>query len=128
MFKTKLLIAAVPLMFAAAVMAGPKGFDHPSGRAGAPQGFENPAASINDVMTRAHGHHVAQLRGRLTKYLGKNHYEFTDLRGDRIEVKLDKDYNWSHLKKDQLIEISGKLDKGFMSPVIYVRDARPVKP
>ncbi|HIV15960.1 MAG TPA: NirD/YgiW/YdeI family stress tolerance protein, partial [Candidatus Avisuccinivibrio pullicola] len=66
-------------------------------------------------------------RGRLTNYLGKDMYEFTDEAGDTIEVELDDDRNWSNIAKDQLIDIYGEVDKDLMSINIDVKRAVPVQ-
>lgn len=57
-------------------------------------------------------HERVQLRGRLTGWLHDEIYEFTDENGDRVCVHLDDDYDWSHIRKDELIDIDGKLFKG----------------
>ena len=70
---------------------------------------------------------MVTLKGRLTNYLGDDRYEFTDVNGDRIEVELDDDHDWSNIAKDQLIEIVGEVDKDLMSTSLEVKRAAPAK-
>ena len=88
-----------------------------------PQGFDNTVANVAEVLTNGYDDQYVIIRGRLTAYLGKDHYEFTDLNGDRIEVELDDDYNWSHISKDQLIDLYGKIDKDFFTTTIDAKAA-----
>ncbi len=54
-------------------------------------------------------------------------YEFTDTNGDTIACELDDDRNWSHVKKDALVEISAEIDKGYTKLELEVFEVRPVK-
>ena len=45
--------------------------------------------------------------------------------GDTIEVELDNDRNWSYLKKDELIDLIGRVDKDMFSIKIEVKKAYP---
>ena len=111
----------VPVAVAAVIMgtgmglafaAPASGFDN--AQANVPTGFaisqENRVAVADLGALRDHTR--VQLRGRLTDWLHDEIYEFTDERGDRVCVHLDDDENWSHIRKDELIDIDGKLFKG----------------
>ena len=94
---------------------GPRGFGHER------------LMSISEVQSNAKDGQMVFLQGRLTKYFGGEDYEFTDHSGDTIEVELDDDRDWSYLKKDELINLIGKLDKDMFSIKIEVKKAFPVK-
>ncbi len=94
---------------------------------GMPGGFDNGASmeTIAQVLKNAEDEEIVILKGKLTKSLGDEKFEFTDSKGDTIVVKLDDDENWSHLKKDMPIEIEAEVDKDFMSVELEVKCARP---
>ena len=82
--------------------------------ASAPQGFSEPGvSSVKEIKDSAVDDQYVRVQGSLTSWIGKDKYEFTDLKGDKIVVDLDDDYNWSYIKKDQKIEIVGEVDKNF---------------
>lgn len=90
----------------------------------APGGFENNTlTTVAGVKKDAYDDQIVYLRGRLVKFLGKDMYEFADVKGDIIKVELDDDQNWSHINKDQLIDIVGKVDKDFIGTKIEVKSA-----
>lgn len=123
--KKTMLTTIAAVLFSTAVIAAPHGFDarHHSG----PQGFNNPApSSVAEVLKNGRDDQIVTLRGRLTRHLHKDHYEFTDQAGNTIEVELDDDKNWNHIAKDQLIDITGEIDKDFTRMTIDVRRAVPV--
>lgn len=96
----------------------------------APRGFDDDMflSSIDSIKRDGQDDDLVLLRGRLTKYYGDELYEFTDLDGDTIEVKLDDDDYWSNIYKDQLIDIVGKLDVDMFSILVKVRRAAPLEP
>lgn len=108
------------------VQANP--FDHFDGHhRGMPRGFEvRQLNTIDAIKRQGEDDEYVVLRGRLTKYYGDEKYEFTDLSGDTIEVKLDDDEDWSYIAKDQLIDILGKLDVDLFSLEVDVKRALPV--
>ncbi len=123
-------LLAATVFSAGVALAAPAGFggNAPAAAPGAPAGFEgNRIDSVAAVKDRAHDDQKVTLRGRLTNYLGKDMYEFTDEAGDTIEVELDDDRNWSNIAKDQLIDIYGEVDKDLMSINIDVKRAVPVQ-
>lgn len=124
----KLALTAMAVAFVSAtVLAAPQGFNQ-SAVPGGPQGFNNQAPNtVSGVLSDAHDDQVVTLQGRLTNFLGDDRYEFTDAAGDRIEVELDDDKNWSNISKDQLINIVGKVDKDLLSTTIEVKQAAPVQ-
>ncbi len=92
-----------------------------------PGGFENTTKidSIAAVKDKAKDDQMVFLKGRLTKHLGDEKFEFTDTAGDTIVVKLDDDYDWSHVSKDMPIEIEAEVDKDLMELDLDVKCARP---
>ena len=62
------------------------------------------------------------MRGRITKMLGQDKFIFEDETGT-IVVELDDDQNWSHIQKDQLIDIHGEVDRDANSIKVDVKDA-----
>ena len=120
------LLAAVAALTSTAVLAAPQGFNN-APVPGGPQGFNNTAPNtVEGVKSSAYDDQIVTLQGRLTNYLGKDHYEFTDDTGT-IEVELDDDYDWSRIAKDQLIQIVGEVDKDLLSISIDVERAIPVQ-
>lgn len=123
-------IAAAAIASTAAIAAPqPQGFDQSVNfTSSAPAGFANNAPNtVAGIKANAHDDQRVVLQGRLTNYLGKDIYEFTDLAGDTIEVELDDDRNWSNISKDQLIEIEAEVDKDLLSISLDVKRARPVQ-
>lgn len=80
-----------------------------------PRGFSTYLESVVEIQNKGRNKDHVLLQGRLTSYLGRDNYEFTDLYGDRIEVELDDDANWSLVHRGQLITIAGKLDKNMFT-------------
>ena len=120
------LIAAIAVLASCAAFAAPQGFN--SSAPQGPAGFNNQApGTVKDVLSSAYDDQIVTLKGRLTNYLGDDRYEFTDVNGDRIEVELDDDKDWSSIAKDQLIEIIGEVDKDLMSISLEVKRATPVQ-
>lgn len=97
-------------------------------RGDGPRGFDNISVT-NIEYLRANGRddQYVSLVGRLTTYLGDDNYEFTDNTGT-VVVELDDDRSWRHIKKDQLIQIYGKLDKDWDKLKIEVKNAHPARP
>lgn len=133
MTKLSVLCAALALTVSSVALAnqGPHGFEpawhHGGYTAQGPSGFDNQAPStIASVLSSAYDEQYVMLKGRLTKYLGRDRYEFTDGTG-KIEVELDDDHDWSYLAKDQLIMISGEFDNDFFDKKIEVKYAVPVE-
>ena len=121
------LVAVVAALVSCTAFAAPQGFNQsaiPSG----PAGFNNQApTTVKGVLKSAYDDQIVTLKGRLTNYLGDDRYEFTDVNGDRIEVELDDDHDWSNIAKDQLIEIVGEVDKDLMSTSLEVKRAVPAQ-
>lgn len=106
--------------------AAPQGFNQSV--SGGPQGFDNLAPNtVAGVIRQAYDDQVVTLKGRLTNFLGDDRYEFTDEAGDRIEVELDDDMNWSNISRNQLITIVGEVDKDTFSTTIEVIQATPAQ-
>ncbi len=128
MKKLAVLVSAAVLAVTTAAVAAPQGFNSSAPAVpGGPQGFANQAPNtVADVKSNAYDDQVVTLQGRLTNYLGKDRYEFTDMQGGTIEVELDDDYDWSSIAKDQPIEIIGEVDKDLLSVSIDVKRATPL--
>lgn len=121
----------VPVFIGSVLLAASLGLSTVSAKDlvfGAPAGFNNQAPNtVQGVKSNAYDDQMVTLVGRLTRYLGEEHYEFADNTGT-IEVELDDDMNWSHIAKDQLIRIYGEVDKDLLSTTINVQYAQPVEP
>ncbi len=91
-----------------------------------PQGFENQYHTIASIQTHGRDDEIVVLRGRLTSYLYKDSYEFTDESGATIEVELDNDddVDWSYVHKDQLIEIMGEVERNMFKIKIEAKNYR----
>ena len=123
----KIVLTVIPacLLASAVAFAGPSGFDRTAPQG--PQGFNNAAPNtVAGVLSNGHDDQIVTLEGRLTNYLGHDRYEFTDNAGDRIEVELDDDRNWSHIGKDMPIRITGEIDNDLLSTSLDVFDATPL--
>lgn len=108
-FKTVLCIVITSLWLSHSAYADDDWFNQP-------QGFDSDyLSSVVDIQNRGRNNDRVILQGRLTNYLGKENYEFTDIKGDRIEVELDDDVDWSLVHRDQLISIAGELDKNMFT-------------
>lgn len=106
-------LCALSIPFAA-IAAGPTGFSSVE-RPGAPQGFSHQSmGTIAQIKKQAKDNQIIVIQGRFTKQLEKNKYEFTDVKGDTILVELDDDMNWSHVKKDALMELTAEVDSDLL--------------
>lgn len=109
--------AAAVMMFCATAQAGNHHFRN------GPQGFQNQApTTIASVIQNAYDDQYVTLQGRLVAYLGHDRYTFQDATGT-IEVELDDDYDWSYISKDELIQITAKVDKDFWKTELDVKQA-----
>lgn len=91
-----------------------------------PQGFMS-VNSVTVVQSHARDDDEVMMRGRLTGYLYKNCYEFTDEDGNSIEMELDDDYDWSSVHKDQLIEIFGEVERNMFKVKIEAKRYRALE-
>lgn len=87
---------------------GPSGFAG-SGNA-APQAARTPA-SVEQILQTARDEDRVVVRGRITRHLEDDKYEFVDEAGKSIRVELDDDRDWSNIAKDQPIEIEAEVDR-----------------
>ncbi len=129
MLKKVLFSAAIcAVMPLAANAAQPQGFASQPAMGTAPQGFSvDQLTSVKAIRDKGRDEQMVVLMGRFTKQLGRELYEFTDTNGDTIACELDDDRNWSHVKKDALVEISAEIDKGYTKLELEVIEARPIK-
>lgn len=115
----KILVAALasPLIASSLWAAQPTG----------PRGFE----AVPTVITVAQAKEAAddarvKLRGKLTEHLRNDKYTFVDEKGDSIMVELDDDRNWSHISRNQPIEIEAKVDRDWNNIKLEVKKATPI--
>ncbi len=92
-----------------------------------PAGFGNglQAMTIAAARDQARDDQLVVIKGRLTKSLGDERFEFSDAAGDTIVVKLDDDRDWSMVGKDMPIEIVAEVDKEMFGLELEAKCARP---
>ena len=108
----------------------PAGFENRSANSAShrPSGFfEAKPITIRELKERARDEDYVTLRGRFTKRVRGDKYLFTDEAGDTIVAELDDDKDWSHIERDALCEISGKVDKDWNTIELEVKRAVPVR-
>lgn len=88
-----------------------------------PQGFVD-NSTISEIQSHSCDDQKVQIRGRLTNYLYKDCYEFTDELGNSIAVELDDDIDWSPVHKDQLIDIFGEVERNLFKISIDAKGYR----
>ena len=126
---TKMTVAAalcaLAMSFAAFAQA-PSGF---TGSASAqPQGFSlTTLKSIEEVRKNSYDEQLVVLRGRFTRQVTHDKYEFTDEKGNTIVAELDDDKNWSHVAKDALMDILAEVDRDRYKVELEVLEAKPVR-
>ena len=92
-----------------------------------PQGFElSTLTSIKEVKDHSVDDQLVCVRGRFTEWLKGDKYWFVDEAGEGIETELDDDYDWSHIRKDQLVEIFAEVDKDSFNVELQVIRAKPL--
>lgn len=106
--------------------AGPQGFDNdrqqPSTRM--PQGFEvHSPVTVKWVKESAKDDDFVTLRGRFVAFLRGDKYEFMDEDGVKIVAELDKDWDWSHVRRGDLYEIYAKVEKNWSRVKLEVHKA-----
>lgn len=124
--KTAVSIVSAFALFASvtALQAAPQGFEPaPAG----PQGFDpvNVPKSVAEVKKNGYDDQHVVLKGRFTKQLSREKFEFTDDTGT-IVAELDDDRNWSHIRKDAPVEITAEIERERLGTVIEldVKSAR----
>ena len=124
--KTAVSIVSSFALFAGvtALQAAPQGFEPaPAG----PQGFDpvNVPKSVAEVKKNGYDDQHVVLKGRFTKQLSREKFEFTDDTGT-IVAELDDDRNWSHIRKDAPVEITAEIERERLGTVIEldVKSAR----
>ena len=118
-------LCALAMPFAAFAQA-PSGF---TGSASAqPQGFSlTTLESIEEVHKNSYDEQLVVLRGRFTRQVTHDKYEFTDEKGNTIVAELDDDKNWSHVAKDALMDILAEVDRDRYKVELEVLEAKPVR-
>ena len=104
----------------------PGGFAaQPSGQ---PQGFElTTLKSIEEVFKNSYDEQLVVLRGRFTRQVTHDKYEFTDENGNTIVAELDDDRDWSHVVKDALMDILAEVDRDWRKVELEVLEAKPAR-
>lgn len=118
--KHKFMLGSAALFLGMSLLCAPAHAGHHFG----PQGFANHLNSIAVIQSHGRDDETVILRGRLTNFLHKSSYEFTDENGASIEVELDDDVDWSYVHKDQLIEIIGEVERNMFKLKIEAKDYR----
>lgn len=128
-----LVIAALIGLITPAVVSatGPVGFSHCT-RTMNPSILTAPIdrsrlVTIAQIKALSRHEDLVYLKGRFTKHLYCETYEFTDLAGDTIGARLNDDENWSHVRRDDLVEIMAKVNTKRKVPELDVQVARPMK-
>ena len=126
---TKMTVAAALCALAmpfAAFAQAPSGF---TGSASAqPQGFSlTTLKSIEEVRKNSYDEQLVVLRGRFTRQVTHDKYEFTDEKGNKIIAELDDDRDWSHVAKDALVDILAEVDRSKKKVELEVLQAKPVR-
>ena len=126
---TKMTVAAALCALAmpfAPFAQAPSGF---TGSASAqPQGFSlTTLKSIEEVRKNSYDEQLVVLRGRFTRQVTHDKYEFTDEKGNTIVAELDDDKNWSHVAKDALMDILAEVDRDRYKVELEVLEAKPVR-
>ncbi len=128
-----LVIAALIGLITPAVVSatGPVGFSHCT-RTMDPSILTAPIdrsrlVTIAQIKASSRHEDLVYLKGRFTKHLRCETYEFTDLAGDTIGARLNDDVNWSHVRRDDLVEIMAKVNTKRKVPELDVQVARPMK-
>lgn len=112
---------------AGSAIAAPQGFAQGGAHANGPRGFNQiQTMTVSQVKKHSFDDQKVTLVGRLTKFVGKDCYEFQDQTGS-ILVELDDDRNWSHINKDQQIRIFAEVDKDWDRITLDVKRANPVR-
>ena len=112
----------------AAVAQGPTGFDKPVKSEARPQGFElSTLKSLDEVKKHGRDDQLVVVRGRLTRQMGHDKYEFTDEKGNKIIAELEDDRDLSHVAKDALVDILAEVDRSKKKVELEVLQAKPVR-
>ena len=92
-----------------------------------PRGFveDQTLSTIKAILENGKDDEQVRVKGKLTKYLGDENFEFQDNENNTIVVELDSDRNWSYLEKDMPIEIVAKIDEKKSGKILEVQCARP---
>ncbi|HJI94393.1 MAG TPA: NirD/YgiW/YdeI family stress tolerance protein [Sutterellaceae bacterium] len=110
----------------AALAQSPSGFNAaPSAQ---PQGFAlTTLKSIEEVKQNSYDEQLVVLRGRFTRQVSHDKYEFTDEKGNTIVAELDDDKDWSHVAKDALMDILAEVDRDHWKVELEVLEAKPAR-
>ncbi len=123
--KRTLFILATATCLSTVAFAAPDGFDGQAPKV--PTFAQNQAErQLSDVIKNAYDDEIVTVRGRLTKQLNKDLYEFVSVDNNKIAVELDDDMPWTHIAKDQLILITGEVDRKANNIKIDVKQATPI--
>ena len=126
---TKMTVAAALCALAmpfAAFAQAPSGF---TGSASAqPQGFSlTTLKSIEEVRKNSYDEQLVVLRGRFTRQVTHDKYEFTEEKGNTIYAELYDDKNRYHEAKDAIMDILAEVDRDRYKVELEVLEAKPVR-
>ena len=93
----------------------------------APRGFENDfkAMTVKEILNDGQKGEYVHVKGRLTKILSDDTYEFVDKENNSIIAELDDDKDWSFIRKDMPIEVVAKIDRDDGKKILKIKRARP---
>ncbi len=107
------------------VFAIPNGFDINIAKEAASQKVKEAPLTeraLSDILRYAYDLEVVTVRGKLTKQIDENTYEFVS-DNNKVTVELNDTRSWSHINKNQLILITGEVDKDGNNIKIDVQQA-----
>ena len=81
--------------------------------------------TVKEVKDSARDDQYVMVKGRFTKHLRGDKYEFTGTDGETITAELDDDDDWSHVRRGDLYLIRAKVDKEWTKMKLEVKSARP---
>lgn len=92
------------------------------------QGFDAvKPITIKKLKETARDDDFVTLRGRFTKHVRSDKYQFTDEAGDTIVAELDDDKDWSHVRRDAPCEIWAKVDKDWNKIELDIKRVTPLR-
>ena len=83
--------------------------------------------ATEEVKQNSYDEQLVVLRGRFTRQVSHDKYEFTDEKGNTIVTELDDDKNWSHVSKDALMDILAEVDRDHWKVELEVLEAKPAR-
>lgn len=119
----RIVALASTLIALPAIAANPQGF----GAQTSPSDQQEVITTINHVVQNSLDDDIVTLRGKLTENIRDDDYVFMDEAGQKIQVELDSDKDWSMVKKDHAIEIRAKVDRNPNDVQLEVISVKPLQ-